>query len=114
VEKPEAITLTRTEYLPGVVIKYQNITIEKPVPYIPEEINQTIESLNKSLEEKENLILNLTIESLNKNLEIKNLTNEITILLISFYLLIAMMISLLIYIFDLNLRIKKMKKGEKK
>jgi hypothetical protein len=71
VEKPEAITLTRTEYLPGVVIKYQNITIEKPVPYIPEEINQTIESLNKSLEEKEEMIANQSreIENLKINLD---------------------------------------------
>jgi hypothetical protein len=85
----------------------QNITIEKPVPYIPEEVNQTIENLNKSLEEKENLILNLTIESLSKNLEIKDLTNKMAVLSILFYLLI---VSLLIYIFYLKLRIQKVKK----
>jgi hypothetical protein len=122
VEKPEAITLTRTEYLPGVVIKYknitQNITIEKPVPYIPEEVNQTIESLNKSLEEKEEIIANqsLIINELNSTIEKIKLEYEKRIFLyIPFFFgaIIAILIILLEpFLKDIFKKIKKVKKSE--
>jgi hypothetical protein len=54
VEKPE--TITKTEYLGGIWIKYQNVTIEKEVPYIPLEINETIEFLQETLRNQTDLI----------------------------------------------------------
>lgn len=79
-EIPEIV---RTEYIQGVVIKYENITNVTTIiqnqtqnqTYIPEKINETIENLknlNEILKEREELILKLINESQNKISEIEN------------------------------------------
>jgi hypothetical protein len=101
-------------------VKYQNITqnitIEKPIPYIPEEINQTIESLNKSLEEKEEIIANqsLIINELNSTIEKIKLEYEKRIFLYLPFFLGAITAILIILLKPFLKDIfKKIKKGEK-
>jgi hypothetical protein len=79
-------------------IEYKNITIEKPVPYIPEEVNQTIEDLNKSLKEKEELILNQSkeIESLKLNLDKLKLANIFLQYLFSTLVLITILLFIIL------------------